>query len=153
MFKSILVAVDGSEIGHRALEEALAVARAMEASVHAVHVVQTATYPSLTLNQLEPPDIAQQALLDALDREADEILADVEQEAAAAGVPLTVHKRWGHPGAEIMALARELGADLTVVGSHGKGRLGRFFLGSTSSYVVDHAVSTVMVVRGEPDAS
>ncbi len=153
MFKSILVAVDGSEIGHRALEEALAVGSAMGTSVHAIHVVQTATYPSLTPNELEPPAIAQQALLDALDREADEILADAEQRAAAAGVPLTAHKRWGHPGAEIMALARELGADLTVVGSHGKGRLGRFFLGSTSSYVVDHAASTVMVVRGESDAS
>ncbi|KAF5034437.1 putative universal stress protein [anaerobic digester metagenome] len=153
MFRSILVAVDGSEIGHRALGEALAVCSAMGASMHAVHVVQTATYPSLTLNELEPPAIAQQALLDALDREGDEILADVGEKAAAAGVALTIYKRWGHPGAEITALARELGADLTVVGSHGKGRLDRFFLGSTSSYVVDHATSTVMVARGEPDVS
>ena len=126
----------------------------MGAPIHAVHVVQTGSYPSLTQNELEPPAIAQQALLDALDREADEILADAEELAAAAGVALTVHKRWGqHPGAEILGLAQELGADLTVVGSHGKGRLGRFFLGSTSSYVVDHTTSTVMVVRGEPDAS
>jgi nucleotide-binding universal stress UspA family protein len=154
MFRSILVAIDGSAIGRRALEEALSVARAMGAPIHAVHVVQTGSYPSLTQNELEPPAIAQQALLDALDREADEILADAEELAAAAGVPLTAHKRWGqHPGAEILGLAQELGADLTVVGSHGKGRLGRFFLGSTSSYVVDHTTSTVMVVRGEPDAS
>jgi len=153
MFRSILVAIDGSEIGRRALDETLAVARAMGAPVHAVHVVQTATYPALTPNELEPPAIAQQALLDALDREADEILADAREKAAAAGVPLTVHKRQGHPGAEITSLAQELGADLTVVGSHGKGRLDRFFLGSTSSYVVDHATSTVMVARGEPDVS
>jgi len=148
MFKSILVAVDGSEIGHRALEEALDIARAMEASMHVVHVVQTGTYPTLFLNELEPPDIAQQALLDSLDREANEFLADAEREAAAAGVRITVHKRWGHPGAEITALAQELGADLTVVGSHGRGRIDRFFLGSVSSYIVDHAASTVLVVRG-----
>ncbi len=148
MFRSILVAVDGSEIGHRALEEGLAVARAMQAPVHAVHVVQTGTYPTLILSELEPPDLAQQALLDSLDREANEILVDAERKAAAAGVRMTVHKRWGHPGAEITALAQELGADLTVVGSHGRGRLDRFFLGSVSSYVVDHAASTVMVVRG-----
>lgn len=148
MFKTILAAVDGSEISHRALGEALAVARAMQASVHAVHVVQTGTYPTLILNELEPPDIAQQAVLDSLEREADEILADAERRAAAAGAKITIHKRWGHAGAEITALAQELSADLTVVGSHGRGRIDRFFLGSVSSYVVDHATSTVMVVRG-----
>nr|WP_303715166.1 universal stress protein [Methanoculleus marisnigri] len=148
MFRSILVAVDGSEIGHRALEEALDIARAMQAPVHAVHVVQTGTYPTLILSELEPPDLTQQVLLDSLDREANEILADAERKAAAAGVRMTIYKRWGHPGAEITALAQELGADLTVVGSHGRGRIDRFFLGSVSSYVVDHAASTVMVVRG-----
>lgn len=147
MFKTLLVAVDGSEISHRALEEALAVARAMQASVHAVHVVQTGAFPTMILDSLEPPDVAQQAILDSLEREADEILADTERRAAAAGIRITPHKRWGHPGAEITALAQELGADLTVVGSHGRGRLDRFFLGSVSSYVVDHAISTVMVVR------
>ena len=152
MFKTLLVAVDGSEISHQALDEALAVTRAMQASVHAVHVIQTGMYPTLVLNELEPPDIAQQAVLDSLEREADEILADTERRAAATGLQVTLHKRWGHPGAEITALAQELGADLTVVGSHGRGRIDRFFLGSVSSYVVDHATSTVMVVRARPTA-
>ncbi|WP_332449175.1 universal stress protein [Methanoculleus sp.] len=148
MFTSILVAVDGSAVSHRALDEALTIARAVGASVDAVHVIQTGTYPALTLNELEPPDMARQALLESLEREADEILADAERRAAGAGLPITVHKHWGHPGAEITALAQELGTDLTVVGSHGRGRLDRFFLGSVSSYVVDHATSSVMVVRG-----
>jgi nucleotide-binding universal stress UspA family protein len=147
MFKTLLVAVDGSEIGHRALEEALDIAHATKASMHAVHVVQTGVYPTVILDSLEPPDIAQQAVLDSLEREADEVLADAERRAAATGTRITPHKRWGHPGAEIIALAQELGADLIVVGSHGRGRLDRLFLGSISSYVVDHATSTVMVVR------
>jgi len=148
MFGLVLVAVDGSEIGNRALAEGLDVARAMHAAVHVVHVVQTGIYPTLMLDQLEPPDVAQQAVLDALDREADEILAEAQRLGAVAGTPVTIHKRLGHPGAEITALALELGADLTVVGSHGRGRLDRLFLGSGSSYVVDHSASTVMVVRG-----
>jgi len=148
MFKTILAAVDGSEVSRRALEEVLAIARAMQASVHVVHVVQTGVYPVLTPNELEPPDIARQALLDSLEREADRILADAERQAAAAGLRITVHKHRGHPGAGITALAQELGADLIVVGSHGRGRIDRFFLGSVSSYVVDHASSTVMIVRG-----
>ncbi len=152
MFKTLLVAVDGSEISHQALDEALAIARALHASIHAVHVVQTGVYPTMILNGLEPPDIAQQAVLDSLEREADDILTRTEERAAAAGLQITLHKRRGHPGAEITALAQELGADLTVIGSHGRGRLDRFFLGSVSSYVVDHATSTVMVVRARPTA-
>ena len=147
MFNSILVAVDGSEISRRALEKAVALAHASKAPLHAVHVVSTGTYPALPLDGLAPPDMARQALLDSLDREADAILADAERKAAAAGVPITLHKRWGHPGAEITALAQELGTDLVVVGSHGRGRLDRFFLGSVSSYVVDHVTSAVMVIR------
>ena len=88
MFKTILVAVDGSDISRRALEEALAVARAMQASLHAVHVVQTGAYPILTSNELEPPDIARQALLDSLEREGDRILAETEGQAAAAGIQM-----------------------------------------------------------------
>jgi len=63
MFRSMLVAVDGSDIGQKALEQGLAVARAMEIPVHVVHVIQTAAYPALALTDLPPPDIAQQALL------------------------------------------------------------------------------------------
>lgn len=148
MFKTILVALDGSDISRRALAEALDVARAMQSSVHAVHVVQTGAYPILTSNELEPPDIARQALLDSLEREGERILADAGEDAAGAGLRITTHKHNGHPGAVITALAQELGADLTVVGSHGRSRLDRFFLGSVSSYVVDHATSTVMIVRG-----
>jgi len=148
MAKSLLLICRQSPWAGTAAREALDIALAMDASVHAIHVVQTGTYPTLILSELEPPDIAQQALLDALDREANEFLADAEREAAAAGLRITVHKRWGHPGAEITAVAQELGADLTVVGSHGRGRIDRFFLGSVSSYVVDHATSAVLIVRG-----
>ncbi|NLA38364.1 MAG: universal stress protein [Methanomicrobiales archaeon] len=152
MFKTLLVAVDGSLISRQALEEALGVARAMQASMHAVHVIQTDVYPAMIPGSFEPPDIARQAVLDSLEREADEILADTERQAAAVGIHITLHKRLGHPGAEITALAKELAADLTVVGSHGRGRLDRLFLGSVSSYVVDNARSTVMVVRARPTA-
>ena len=147
MFKVLLVAVDGSDTGHRALEEALDIARALKASLHAVHVVQTGVYPTMILDSLEPPEIAHQAVLDSLEREADEILTDVERRAIDAGVQTAPHKRWGHPGAEIIVLAQELDVDLIVVGSHGRGRLDRLLLGSVSSYVVDHARSTVMIVR------
>jgi nucleotide-binding universal stress UspA family protein len=38
-------------------------------------------------------------------------------------------------------------ADMVVVGSHGRGRLGRFVLGSVSDHVVRNAAAPVLIVR------
>ena len=53
----------------------------------------------------------------------------------------------GDPGASVIDVAEAEGADLIVVGSHGRGPVGRLLLGSVSSYVVDHGRMPVMVIR------
>lgn len=52
----------------------------------------------------------------------------------------------GHPGSEIPAYAKKVGADCIIVGSHKPG-LQDFFLGSTSSRIVRHAECAVHVLR------
>lgn len=52
----------------------------------------------------------------------------------------------GHPGSEIPAYAKKVGADCIIVGSHKPG-LKDFFLGSTSSRIVRHAECAVHVLR------
>jgi nucleotide-binding universal stress UspA family protein len=56
----------------------------------------------------------------------------------------------GTPGPVVCAVAKEVGADVVVVGSHGRGGLARAFLGSVSDYVIRHAPCPVLVVRQEP---
>jgi nucleotide-binding universal stress UspA family protein len=58
-----------------------------------------------------------------------------------------VHVRVGRPSREILAVAREVGADLIFIGSHDHGRLGRLFTGSVPEQVVRSAHCPVMVVR------
>jgi nucleotide-binding universal stress UspA family protein len=53
----------------------------------------------------------------------------------------------GDPGEMILEAARAEGADLIVVGTHGRGPVGRLFLGSVSDHVVRHALCPVTVVR------
>ena len=53
----------------------------------------------------------------------------------------------GDAGPALCRLAERSGADLIVVGSHGRNAISRLFLGSTSQYVVQHAPCAVLVVR------
>jgi len=56
----------------------------------------------------------------------------------------------GKPAPQIVQFAEKWGADLIIVGSHGRGFWGRL-LGSVSNGIVNHAPCTVMVVRKSPD--
>ena len=64
-----------------------------------------------------------------------------------AGVPVTFLVWEGEPGPAIVDAANAEGADMIVVGSHGRGRVGRLVLGSVSDHVVRHADAPVLIVR------
>ena len=58
----------------------------------------------------------------------------------------------GEPGESIVDAARSEAVDFVVVGSHGRGSVGRFFLGSVSDHVVHNAPCPVIVVRARASA-
>jgi nucleotide-binding universal stress UspA family protein len=59
----------------------------------------------------------------------------------------------GHPGESIVAAASAESADIIVVGSHGRSRIGRMVAGSVSDHVVRHAPCPVLVVRASGAAT
>lgn len=65
----------------------------------------------------------------------------------AAGVRVTFLIWDGDPGQSIVDAATSEQVDLVVVGSHGRGAVGRFFVGSVSEFVVRNARCPVLVVR------
>ncbi|OGO52732.1 MAG: hypothetical protein A2V84_10365 [Chloroflexi bacterium RBG_16_70_13] len=68
----------------------------------------------------------------------------------AAGVRVNFLIWDGDPGESIVDAARSEQVDLIVVGSHGRGQVGRFLIGSVSDHVVRHAHCPVLVVRAQP---
>lgn len=65
----------------------------------------------------------------------------------AGSVHFFVHARIGSPGDEILLLAHEIGADMIIVGSHGRTGVKRMLLGSVSEQVVREAECPVIVAR------
>lgn len=77
----------------------------------------------------------------------DEIAAELKCAAISDRVHFFVHVRIGHAAEEILDLAREVGADLIIVGSKGLTGVGRLVLGSVAEHVVREAGCTVEVAR------
>ncbi len=135
MPRTILVGLDGSAREEHVLREAAALA-----GDAVLNVCRAVTVPvglpdavwSMSMSQL---DIA--------------LVAEAEKSLAArlTGFPSSVaHVRLGQPADVICDLAKELGADLVVIGAHGYGVLERL-LGTTASKVVHRAPCSVLVVR------
>jgi nucleotide-binding universal stress UspA family protein len=71
----------------------------------------------------------------------------IVQRARAVGADARGMAWDGDPGEAIVDAAQAELADLIVVGTHGRGAVGRLFLGSVSNHVIRHARCPVMVVR------
>jgi nucleotide-binding universal stress UspA family protein len=85
--------------------------------------------------------------VDQVRAEREVLLGRLIERARERGVAAQFLIWEGDPGAGVMEAADAEDADVVVVGSHGRGPVGRRLLGSVSSYVVDHAGTRVLVVR------
>jgi nucleotide-binding universal stress UspA family protein len=81
-------------------------------------------------------------------KQADAALAMAQSTLQREGVEVTTELREGDAASEILACAKEFGAELLVVASKGHSALDEFLLGSVSRNVAKHAKCPVLVVRG-----
>jgi nucleotide-binding universal stress UspA family protein len=141
VFTNILIALDGSEAGQRALSRAVDEAKMWNAHLHAVYIVETGLFSSL------PLDNTVEIMYSVLEKEGEKVLESAKKSGATQGVTIITHIKQGHAGSEILSLAEEVKSDLIIVGSHGKSNTDRLLIGSVSTFVVTHSKVTTMVVR------
>lgn len=140
----ILVATDLSPASTLAIRKAIAVARENSAVLYVAHPYQP---PSLVLEGCVPPETYEN--WDESIRENVRMrLKPFLDEAAKAGVSAEPLVLTGSPREAIAESAKEIGADLVVVGTHGRTGVPRFFLGSVAAGVVSSAPCPVLTVRG-----
>jgi nucleotide-binding universal stress UspA family protein len=138
--KPILLATDGSPTAGEAAREAFLLAKALDAPL----VVTTAwTIRYAPYGPIPPGSIA--ALDVGVKEEAEHVLETIDGSAKELGLDVETVLRRGAPAEEICKLARERGAQLIVIGSHGWGAVRRFVFGSVSNGVLHDAPCPVLV--------
>lgn len=144
MFKHILVPVDGSETSLKAVAKAAEMAKAFSSEVTAVYVLDP--YPFTGVGA----DFAygQAQYLSAATAEANKALEEVNKVMANAAVAVKTLVGEGHAVHEgIARTADSIGADLIVMGSHGRRGLEKLVLGSVAQRVLQTVHVPVLVVR------
>lgn len=139
--KKVLVPVDFSDQADEALRTAIGVARAFGGEVELLHV----TAPVMVL----PPPIdiiSFPTLFPDLTRRVEESLASRRAWIAEAGLSSTTTVLQGNPHVEIVRRAKESGAELIVMGTHGRSGFGHAVLGSVAERVVHRSPCPVLVV-------
>lgn len=149
MYRKILVPVDASPCSVKGLTEALRLASALNARVLLLHVVN-----ELISEPVLAPAQYQQQLIESMRAAGKQTLADAHDLAKAQGVEAEVkliETIGGRASDCIVDAAKSWGADLIVMGTHGRRGMSRLAMGSDAELVVRSAPVPVLLVRGEVD--
>lgn len=131
----LLAAIDYSQPSEQVLEEVANRPWPTTTTACVLHIVDWSQLP------------ASAALIDAMKRSAEALVKSASEKLCKAGLQATGKVLEGHPRVAIADYAKELGADLLVVGAHGAGGLVRFLLGSVAQATLRRSSCSVEIVR------
>ena len=135
----LLLATDLSEASASATDQAFELAGRLGASLLVVSIIDPG---SLLL-----PGGRFRVRIDQVRERREQLAQFLVERGREEGIEVSFLVWTGDPGDMIVEAAQSERADMVLVGSHGRGAVGRFFLGSVSEHVVRHAPCPVLVVR------
>jgi universal stress protein A len=139
-YQRILVAIDLTPEGNRVLEQAIELSQLNDATLTLVNVVEHV--PSVYSAESSFPEIPN--IEKQLNDKAEEGMSKIKEEFKVSDSASFI--RVGSAKHEIIELAKDIGADLIVVGSHGRHGL-KLLLGSTANGILHLAKCDVLAVR------
>ncbi|ARK31569.1 universal stress protein [Halalkalibacter krulwichiae] len=138
MFKSILLASDGSTHSIRAAEKAIALCKLHHAKMDVVYSIDESTSKSDVLTNNSKFEV---------EKKRKEKLAPVVELLEKEGITYQVHMIHGDPGPSIVAFANKGNYDCVVIGSRGLNKLQTMVLGSVSHKVAKRVQVPVLIVK------
>ena len=143
---TMVCAVDFSENSDYALQYAINLASVFNAELKLLHVVELPFLPSYSLAGV--PDLS--LPVEQVEENAKEHMEGLLKECRKQYDRVTGDLRTGSPFLEIIGYARDVEADMIVVGTHGRSGLSHMLIGSVAEKVVRKASCPVLTIR-HPD--
>lgn len=142
MFQTMVAPLDGSRSAQHAFDFTLASARSQGANLEVCSVVDpVGMFGHAPLGPLEEKRFA------AAKDHADLIVKEAVKKGQAAGFKAEGTVLVGDPAPEIVALAARTGADVVIMGTHGRSGFKRLFMGSVAEAVLRSSPCPVAIVR------
>jgi len=138
--QKILIAVDDSPIAAHAADVGIELAKALHSTLGFVHVFDARVAPGTAWG------ITAERVGELSEEQAKRLL-ELFRERAGMQSDVPAFLKSADPASDIIEVAKKWSADMIVMGSHGRGRLGGLVLGSVSQAVLHHAPCPVLVVR------
>jgi nucleotide-binding universal stress UspA family protein len=138
--RRILVCLDRSKLSEGCLPYAISLAKTFGGAITLVHVMQLQHHTGPQMNDALGWEISRKQARGYLERLEKEV-------SKATGQPVDVRLEQGRPAARIVDLAREVKADLIVLGSRGEGEAPAWHPGSTVQQVLALARSSVFIAH------
>jgi len=144
MYKKILVPLDGSELAKMALDQAEKLAKTFDSEIILFQVV-----PFMPI--YGSPELVTPLIVDEKQKEAAErYLANLSEELKKRGLRVAATVRTGQQVAvEIIDFAKEVGADLIIMCTHGRSGISRWVMGSVTLKVLTRAETPILLIRSK----
>ncbi|WP_028845847.1 universal stress protein [Thermodesulfatator atlanticus] len=138
-YKHLLVPIDGSDIGFKAIEQAADLAKQYNAKMTILFVIPKGG---------EFVDLFNiKTVTKAFEEEAKKFFEKARKITTEKNISPSFRIAEGKPYEKIIEVAKLLGCDLIIMGSHGRGSIEKFFIGSCTERVLKEAPCPVLVVR------
>lgn len=139
--KKILIPTDGSDYSVRAAEYGLSIAKMLGAEIVVVYVIDT-----IVLSQIDR-ETENEIVEQELKQDGERYINYIINLAKNLDVKTTSLLAKGRPFEQIVHLAKDLEADLIVMGTYGRRGAERILIGSVAERVIEYSICPVLVVK------
>ena len=141
MYESILASTDGSDGARKAVDRAIELATLFNADLHLLYVADIDQFSA------DKPEAEVESMLEDIEAEGDDILADLQSLATDAGVEyVETHIDRGSPNELILEYVDDEGIELVVMGAHGESGYESVHLGHIAHEVARRLDEPLLLV-------